>query len=179
MYREKLKVANVDSAYRHYEFEHDLEKLVGELQDRYPDKTIRIVLLLDEMDQFTSYSTDIHSQFRSIFNARVGSHLRIVMCGVSIQQFKHTRTSPWYNLFKVIELPPLERSSASQLVVEPAMGYYTFEPGAVEAILSTSDLKPQDIQLLSSLAVTIMLDRVTEVTTTVDEDVVVHEAIIT
>ena len=59
------------------------------------------------------------------------------------------------------------------------MGYYTFEPGAVEAILSTSDLKPQDIQLLGSLAVTIMLDRVTEVTTTGDEDVVVHEAIIT
>lgn len=146
--------------YDHHDFEDDLEKIIHTLQARFPLKKIRIVLLLDEMDQFIDYEPVIHERFRSLFTTQPGAYLTMVMAGVSIHRVQQTRTSPWYNLFQTIELPILDRVAARQLVVEPVAGYYTYEYNAVEAILEYSDLKPQEIQRLARFSVFIMLDRV-------------------
>lgn len=148
--------------YNHYDFEEDFEKVIKHLQHETPDKEIRIVLLLDEMDQFADYAYTLHQQFRSLFTAPGSVYLRMVMTGVHIQRLHQTRTSPWYNLFKEIELKHFEESEARQLLVETVRGYYTYEPEALLSILEYSDLKPLEVQRLGYFTVNAMLDRVSK-----------------
>jgi hypothetical protein len=122
---------------------------------------VRIVLLLDEMDQFMTYSPDVQGRLRSLFNTRIGSHLKMVMAGVSTRFVPQTLTSPWFNLFqRRIELQTLDETAAQQLIVEPVLGYYTYPPKALKAILEYSDLKPLEIQRLASFTVNEMLRRI-------------------
>lgn len=158
--REELASWSNWTHYGHYDFEDDLETAIRILQNRYPHNEIRIVLLLDEMDQFVGYNPQVHERFRSVFTTGIGAHLKMVMAGVSIHRVVRARTSPWYNLFKEIELPAMDRMAARQLVMEPVLGYYTYQHEAIESILNRSDLKPHEIQRLAFLSVCVMLDRI-------------------
>lgn len=151
-----------DANYDHRNFREHLGKVVAQLQEQHPDKKIRVVLLLDEMDKFMGYDPATHSRFRSLFMTTSGSHLKMVMAGVAVQRVQQSRTSPWYNLFTERELQPLEEIAARRLVEEPVAGYYTYDNNALRAILEYSDLKPQAIQQIGYSAVNSMLDRVSE-----------------
>ncbi len=82
-----------------------LEAVVN-YKEQMLNKTLRIVLLLDEMDVFADYRPQIGERFRSIFATWSGTHLKMIMAGVSIQRVTKARTSAWYNMFKEKELPP-------------------------------------------------------------------------
>ncbi len=162
--------------YTHIDLEEDLEAVVGILQQQHPGREVRIVLLLDEMDQFIGYTSPTHDRFRSLFAGQLGIYLKMVVAGVTVQRVKRARTSPWYNLFREIELLSLAEVEARQLVVEPVLGYYTYDQEALEYLLECSDFKPQDLQSLASLAVSTMLARLPIVST--DEQAPLAEAII-
>ncbi len=144
--------------YDQIDLEQDLETLVGILQKQHPDKEIRIIFLLDEMGRFISYESDIHEQFRSLLLTPVGDKVKVIMAGISVQ-LVHQITSPWYNVFKETELAPFDEPSARQLITEPVRGYYTYEPDGLNMLLQCSDLKPNEIQRLGSLAVDAMFKR--------------------
>ena len=129
------------------------------MQARYASQTVRIVLLLDEMDQFVGYSSHLHDGFRRAFTTLGGQSWKMVMAGVTVQRVTQSVTSPWYNLFLELRLAPLQESVARQLVVEPVKGYYTYQDDALAQILHYSDLKPLEIQRLCWLSVNCMLDR--------------------
>jgi GAF domain-containing protein len=150
--------------YNHRDFELDLDLVVHFLEEQHPRREIRIVLLLDEMDQFSAYSQDIQSRFRSLLNRPVGTFLKVIMAGVAVEYLQRTTTSPWYNLFsRRMELDTLEESEAQQLVVEPVRDYYAYTSKALRAILNYGDLKPLELQRLASLAVREMLRRISQV----------------
>jgi len=88
-----------------------------------------------------------------------GEYLRLVMAGVTIQTIA-THTSPWFNLFIMVELLPFSETEARELVVSPVAGHYTYQLEALQLLLQASDLKPQEIQRLASLSLETMLRRV-------------------
>jgi len=158
--QDRLLIDSPAGDYDHIHFEQDLEAVVAVLQEREPGKEIRIVLLLDEMDQFVGYKSITHDRFRSLFTTRPGKYLKMIMAGVAIQRISGAQTSPWYNLFEEIELSPLGENTARQLVVEPVLGYYIYDPDALKALIDFSDLKPIEIQHLAHLSVEVMLNRI-------------------
>jgi GAF domain-containing protein len=136
-----------------------LKRVVPELQAGHPERKVRLVLLLDEMDQFTQYSSTTHELFRGVAQTRVGEHLKMIMTGVSIHRVAQLRTSPWYNLFEGIELPELDEVDGQQLVIEPVRGYYHYAPDALHLLLDRTDYKPCEIQRLGWHSVNRMLAR--------------------
>jgi len=147
------------TVYSSTSFADDFEKIVNTLQKQVPGKEIRIVLLLDEMDKLAGYTSALHESFRSLIMTPSGVYLKMVLAGVSVQQVQ-SLTSPWYNLFRWVELTSFDRTEAQQLLVEPVHGYYVYDPEAQQMILDCSDLKPQEVQRLGYEAVNQMLDRV-------------------
>lgn len=137
-----------------------LKRLVPELQLAHPDREVRLVLLLDEMDQFTQYSSTTHELFRSVAQTRIGDHLKMIMTGVSVHRVAQLRTSPWYNLFEGAEIPELDEVDGRQLVIEPVRGYYQYAPDALRLLLERTDYKPCEIQRLGWHSVNVMLARV-------------------
>jgi hypothetical protein len=138
----------------------DLEAVIRYIEQSF-NKTLRIVLLLDEMDVFAEeYRPRIRERFRSLFATWSGTHLKMVMAGVSIQRVQQARTSAWYNMFKEIELPPLDEPDARQLIIQPVRNFYAYTPDAMNLLLEYSDLKPYEIQRLGYFAVNCMLDRI-------------------
>jgi GAF domain-containing protein len=145
--------------YNHLAFEEDFKKVVEYLQREIPDKDVRVVLLLDEMDQFLGYEHAIHQRFRSLLTTPISLFLKVIMFGVHIQRMHQTLTSPWYNLFKELELQRLKKSEARQLLIEYVRSYYSYEPEALKLILKYSDLKPLQVQRLGYYSVKSMLER--------------------
>lgn len=74
--------------------------------------------------------------------------------------------SPPFNfLSREIEIQPLDEENARQLITEPAKGFYTYEPKAVDLILSYSELKPFTIQGICLRAVNrVLADGRTKIT---------------
>lgn len=140
--------------------ERDIDRIVGELAAQHPRKEIRIVLLLDEMDEFVDYTSTTHEAFRSLMQSPCGEHLSMVVAGVSVRLTEGGITSPWYNMFKErIRLSQLNAAEARQLLVEPVQGYYTYSAAALDLILQSGDFRPQELQRLGSLAIDEMLNR--------------------
>lgn len=156
----QLPLLDNHGKYDHLDLVNDLQCMVDALKEQHSRQDIRIVLLLDEMDPFMGRKTQTQQRFRSIFSDEVSKHLKMIVAGVFVQRQPRTRTSPWYNLFKEIELHTLERSEAQELITKPVRGRYTYENQALEAILKFSNLKPQEIQRLCSYAVSVMLARI-------------------
>jgi GAF domain-containing protein len=147
--------------YTYLACERDVDRVVDELKERYPGKEIRIVLLLDEMDEFVGYSSTTHEAFRSLMQSPCGEHLSMVVAGVSVRLTEEGITSPWYNMFKERKrLSPLTAAEARQLLIEPVQKYYTYSTAALDLLLNSGDLRPQELQRLGSLAVDEMLNRI-------------------
>ncbi len=150
--------------YDHVDLEMDLETIIEFLEAQHSGREIRLVLLMDEMDQFIGYNDRTQECFRSLLMSPCGAYLRIIMAGVKIQRVQHTLTSPWYNLFEEKELQPFDETEARQLITEPVQGYYLYDSQALDTLLRYSDFKPFDIQRLCLLTINAMLDRLSTIT---------------
>jgi hypothetical protein len=139
------------------DFSHDLQRVIEELKTRTPKK-VKLALLIDEVDVLNEYSERVNQRLRSIFMKTFSEHLVAVMSGVGVRRVWNSEGSPWYNFFDEIELAPFAREEAEALVKEPVVGYFKWQPEAVERILAKSRLKPYVIQKYCIHAVNHMLE---------------------
>ncbi len=157
-----LRHATLPSTYyTDRDFNRDLGKVTELLQDygyrHDPDKQIRLILLMDEMDVMSKYDHLVQQQLRRIFMREFAATLGAVVAGIQISKDWDRVESPWYNLFNEIALEPFTRDQALSLLIEPVRGYYVYETAAVEFILQHSGGRPFKIQQYGLEAVNNML----------------------
>jgi len=141
-------------------FREELNSFLKGLAHQNAPKAVRIVLLMDEVDQFNTYNLTVLKKLRKLFQEE--QRLQAIMAGVDIHRILNIVTSPWHNQLIRIELTGIDEDNARALVIEPVAGIYSFKPEAVEMILTKSGKKPYDIQGLCYHAVDAMFNRLTK-----------------
>jgi len=141
------------------------------------DKQARLVLQLDEFDQFNQYELDTKLQFRSFFMRDYGKQLRAVLTGFRIEEEKDADLSPWWNIFEKIKFSALEREAATTLILRPVGNIYKYEPAAVEKIIDLSRGKPFIIQRFCSLLVDHIIQQKRRTIVEADVHIVSQEAL--
>jgi tetratricopeptide (TPR) repeat protein len=135
--------------YGHREFANDLRSLINILQTQLPPesgKKIRLVFLIDEVDELNRYSERTNQRLRAIFMKSFSENLVAVLTGSNIRKEWESESSPWYNFFEQVPMPALARDEAMQLIHAPVKGFYKYEPAAAERIWEVSQGKPFVIQ---------------------------------
>ena len=133
--------------YDHHRLGAVLRALIATLQAGAA-RRVRIVLLIDEIDELNDYDPRINQRLRSLFMRAFSESLAAVVAGVRISRSWEKETSPWYNFFEEIELRALSRDEARELIAAPIRGTFEIQPEAVERILEWSECKPYPIQRL-------------------------------
>ncbi len=125
------------------------------------DKRVRLVLLIDEVDELNSYDPRVNQKLRSLFMKSFAEDLVAVVSGVSIKREWDREGSPWYNFFEEIDVGPLRLDAARELIERPIRGVLKFDDSAIERIVELSDYRPYRIQRLCMKLVSRMyeLDR--------------------
>lgn len=133
------------------EFANDLRKIIGLLQAQRhgalaANKRIRLVLLLDEVDELNRYSERANQHLRSIFMKSFSENLVAVLTGSNIRKQWESESSPWYNFFEQVAMPLLAREETLRLIHEPVKGFFKFDQAAAEKIWEFSGGKPFLVQ---------------------------------
>lgn len=148
-------------AYTDRRFTRDLRTVVQTLiiygETEYPNRKLRVILLMDEMDVLSRYDHLTQQQLRRIFMRDFAANLGAIVAGIEISHKWDRVESPWYNLFNEIEIEPFGREEAIALLKEPVTDYYKYEPAAIEMILTHSDGRPFRIQQYALESVAHML----------------------
>ena len=149
-------------AYTDREFSRDLRVVVRLLERTgvrlAPGRSVRLILLMDEMDTLSNFDHLCQQQLRRIFMRDFASTVGAVVAGIQISKAWDRVESPWFNLFNEIAMPPFTHAQAIELLIEPVRGYYVFEPDALAFILSNSDGRPFRLQQYALVAVNHMLE---------------------
>ncbi|WP_367388192.1 GAF domain-containing protein [Lewinella sp. LCG006] len=146
--------------YEFFDFQYDLKQTLRRLKKSSPNRLLRIVILMDEIDVFRTYEDDTLSKMRKIFQE--SDELKVIMAGVSYTELTEDINSAWYNQLKLIRIGEIKEEQARLLITQPVAQRYTFSEAVIEAIIKKSDCKPLAIQKLCSDAVENMLKRVAE-----------------
>lgn len=133
------------AAYSHHDLVRELHGLLRRLAERTPKK-IKLVLLIDEVDELNEYDPRVSQSLRSLFMKRFAENLAAVVAGVRIRKEWEKEGSPWYNFFEEIEVDAIDPEAARRLVLEPVRGTFRFEAGAAERIVELTGGKPFQIQ---------------------------------
>ncbi len=131
--------------YSHHDLVRELRDLLAELQAGRT-KRVRLVLLVDEVDELNHYDPRVNQALRSLFMKRFAESLVAVVAGVSIRREWEQETSPWYNFFEEVEVEPISDDSARELVRGPIRGVFRVGPGVAERIAALSAGRPYLIQ---------------------------------
>lgn len=133
--------------YRHFvqDVQHVLKTLKG-----VTEKRIKLVLLIDEVDELNDYDPRVNQKLRSLFMRTFADSLVSVVSGVAIKKHWEREGSPWYNFFQEIEVKPFDQDEAAALIETPVAGVFTFADGVVDEILRRTDRKPYLIQKICS-----------------------------
>ena len=132
-------------AYDHHDLVRELHGLIGALQAA-SSKRIKVVLLIDEVDELNDYDPRVNQKLRSLFMKGFAENLVAVVAGVRIRREWEKEASPWYNFFEEIEVAPIAPEDARELVLRPIRGVFRVEPGVAERIVAASGGKPYPIQ---------------------------------
>ncbi|MEE9562490.1 MAG: hypothetical protein V3W50_05430, partial [Thermoanaerobaculia bacterium] len=117
-------------------------------------KKVKLVLLIDEVDELNDYDPRINQKLRSLFMKSFAENLISVVSGVEIKKQWEREGSPWYNFFEEIEVKPLGPKEARELVERPIRGIFKLDDGVTDRIISLTDAKPYLIQKLCISLVT-------------------------
>ncbi|MCH8294242.1 AAA family ATPase, partial [Candidatus Poribacteria bacterium] len=134
--------------YTYRDLNRDLRTILNHLKEN-ESKTIKLVLLMDEIDTLNTYSLRTNLNLRGLFMGPLKENLVLVMSGLYLKMDWSAEGggSPPFNfLSREIEIQPLDEDSARKLITEPVKGFYTYEPKAIDLILEYSELRPFTIQ---------------------------------
>jgi len=153
LFREPLTLRLDESAlterpYSYRYFTRDLRTILDHLKEG-ETKTIKLVLLMDEIDTLNEYSLRTNLNLRGLFMGQLKENLVLVMSGLYLKMdwSEEGGGSPPFNfLSREIQIQPLDKDSARKLVTEPVKGFYTYESESVNLIIEYSELKPFTIQ---------------------------------
>jgi tetratricopeptide (TPR) repeat protein len=135
------------ATYQYRELVRDLKGIVKALAGKN-DKKIKLVLLIDEVDELNNYDPRINQRLRSLFMRDFSDQMAAVVSGVAIKKHWESEGSPWYNFFEEIEVKPFREEDAKELIEEPIRGIFTLDNGVVDKIIGITDCKPYLIQKL-------------------------------
>lgn len=134
-----------DPAYTFRHLTRDLRRLVRQLVRRHGPR-VRLVVLLDHVEQLDTYDERTNQQLRSLLMKGYAEHLACVAAGVEVRREWSRAGSPWYNVFEEIELTALATADALALVTEPVAGRFEYAPGVAQQIVAESDGRPERTQ---------------------------------
>jgi len=132
-------------SYTHHDLVRELHGWLKALRERSA-KQVKLVLLIDEVDELNEYDPRVSQSLRSLFMKRFAENLAAVVAGVRIRKEWEKEGSPWYNFFEEIAVDSIAPEEARRLVLEPVRGTFRFAPGAAERIVTLSGAKPFQIQ---------------------------------
>ena len=135
------------SAYGYRELVRDLREVLKVLEERSA-KQVKLVLLIDEVDELNVYDPRVNQKLRSLFMKSFAENLVAVVSGVEIRKQWEKEGSPWYNFFEEIEIAPIDRDDAAALITSPIQGVFSFDQGVVNRIIDLTRCRPYQIQRL-------------------------------
>ena len=139
--------------YSYRDFVRDIHAVLKKLRSRTAKK-VKLVLLIDEVDEVNAYDPRINQKLRSLFMKSFAENLAAVVSGVEIKRRWEQKGSPWYNFFEEIEVAPLKPGDARELISRPIRGMFRLDRGAAERIIAITGGKPYLIQKVCMSLVT-------------------------
>ena len=139
--------------YSYRDFVGDIRAVLKTLDQR-SNKKVRLVLLIDEVDELNDYDPRINQKLRSLFMKSFAENLAAVVSGVEIKKRWEKEGSPWYNFFEEIQVEPLNPRDARELIERPIQGMFKLDSGTTDRIISLTGGKPYLIQRLCIALVT-------------------------
>jgi tetratricopeptide (TPR) repeat protein len=133
------------SEYGYRDLVRDLRSVIKALEERSA-KRVKLVLLIDEVDELNDYDPRINQKLRSLFMKSFAENLVAVVSGVEIRKQWEKEGSPWYNFFEEVEVSAIGRDDAEALIRRPIQGVFKFDQGVVDRIIELTDSKPYSIQ---------------------------------
>jgi hypothetical protein len=133
--------ANRGDDYDHRDLAGDLRRVVDALGATSP-KMVRLVLLVDGIDEVNNYHQRTTQRLRGLFMASVAENLVMVASGSGISREWEREGSPWYNFFEEIELDGLCRADVERLVASLAKGRVKVGEGVVGRIAASTGGNP-------------------------------------
>jgi len=143
--------------YNYRNFNSDFRKIIKFLSANN-HKSIKLVLLIDEADAMNEYEQTVHAQLRRVFMQEFSQHFAAIIAGTNYIKNWSRPESPWWNLFTLIELNPIEKNDAIKLIQEPVKGIFKFKDEALEKIITYTNCKPFLIQQLCIKIINNLLD---------------------
>jgi tetratricopeptide (TPR) repeat protein len=134
-------------SYTYRELVADLRAIIKVLRQR-SDKSVRLVLLIDEVDELNAYDPKVNQKLRGLFMKSFAEDLVAVVSGVAIKREWDREGSPWYNFFEEIDVGPFQPEHARELVEKPIRGIFRLQDGVVERIVELTGGRPYRIQRL-------------------------------
>ncbi len=160
-----------ESAYGYRELVHDLRRVIKALEGSSPKK-VKLVLLIDEVDELNAYDPRINQRLRSLFMKSFAEHLVAVVSGVEIRKQWDKEGSPWYNFFEEIEVTPIGHDDAVELITRPIGSIFKLDQAVVDRIIELSESKPYHLQRLCVALVNRMYEQGRRKITSADVDAV-------
>jgi tetratricopeptide (TPR) repeat protein len=144
---QSLKTRASAGEYDYRDLVIDLVKILKILASR-TSKNVRLVLLIDEVDQLNTYDPKVNQRLRSLFMRNFAENIVAVVSGVSIRKHWDGEGSPWYNFFEEIEVKPFHEEDAAMLIEKPIRGIIKLEKGVTSRIIEVTQCRPYLIQKL-------------------------------
>jgi hypothetical protein len=160
-----------DSEYGYRDLVRDLRRVIKVLEER-SSKQVKLVLLIDEVDELNAYDPRINQRLRSLFMKSFAENLVAVVSGVEIRKQWDKEGSPWYNFFEEIEVTPIGRDETVELITRPIGGVFKIDRAVTDRIIELTDRKPYHVQRLCVALVNRMHEQGRRVITTADVDAV-------
>jgi tetratricopeptide (TPR) repeat protein len=146
-------VKDISGDYSYRDFIRDVHAVLKTLKKR-TSKKVKLVLLIDEVDELNDYDPRINQKLRSLFMKSFAESLVAVVSGVEIKKHWEREGSPWYNFFEEIEVKPFGPQEARELIERPIGRIFKLDRGVVERIISVTAGKPYLIQRICISLVT-------------------------
>jgi tetratricopeptide (TPR) repeat protein len=162
---------DADADYGYRELVADLRRVIKVLEKK-TSKSVKLVLLIDEVDELNAYDPRINQRLRSLFMKSFAENLVAVVSGVEIRKQWDKEGSPWYNFFEEIEVTPIGREDVVQLITRPIGGVFKIDQAVVDRIIELTDRKPYHVQRLCIALVNRMYEQGKRQITIADVDAV-------
>ena len=166
-----FKIDQDKDKYSVRDFSRDLNSLLDILRED-TKKKLKLVLLIDEVDQMNTYSEQINQGLRSVFMQTFAENLAAIMSGSYIKKTWESEGSPWFNFFEELEVTPFEHEDAVNLIKRPVAGIFSYDDEAIEGIINYSECKPYIIQKLCVHLINHIIEQKRRRVTTRDVEIV-------